>query len=67
MMKITAIIPARYGATRFPGKLLANLSSKPIIQWVYEGARQCSLLNQIIIATDHKAIYETARVSSNQR
>ena len=61
MMKITAIIPARYGATRFPGKLLANLSSKPIIQWVYEGARQCSLLNQIIIATDHKAIYETAR------
>lgn len=60
-MKITAIIPARYTADRFPGKLLASLAGKPIIQWVYEGARQCSLISQIIIATDHEAIYKTAR------
>jgi 3-deoxy-manno-octulosonate cytidylyltransferase (CMP-KDO synthetase) len=59
-MSITAIIPARYAATRFPGKLVASLAGKPIIQWVYEGARQCPLINQIIIATDHETIYKAA-------
>lgn len=61
MVEITAIIPARYAANRFPGKLLAFLAGKPIIQWVYEGAQQCPLINQIIIATDHEAIYKTAQ------
>lgn len=60
-MKITAIIPARYAATRFPGKLLALLAGKPIIQWVYEGTRQCPLINQIIVATDHEAIYKITK------
>jgi len=37
-MKFIAIIPARYQSTRFPGKPLALLNNKPVIQWVYENA-----------------------------
>jgi 3-deoxy-manno-octulosonate cytidylyltransferase (CMP-KDO synthetase) len=61
-MLISAIIPARYGASRFPGKLLAPLAGKPIIQWVYEAAQQCPLIDQTIIATDHELIYKAAKL-----
>ncbi|MCI0617874.1 3-deoxy-manno-octulosonate cytidylyltransferase, partial [bacterium] len=37
-MKALGIIPARYGSTRFPGKPLALLAGKPMVQWVYERA-----------------------------
>ena len=37
-MKTAAIIPARYGSTRFPGKVLAELDGKPIVRWVWENA-----------------------------
>ena len=39
-MKQVAIIPARFGSTRFPGKPLALILGKPLIQWVYEQALQ---------------------------
>lgn len=55
-MKITAIIPARYGSTRFPGKALADILGKPMIQHVYERTRQATLVNQTIIATDDQRI-----------
>ncbi len=56
-MKIIAVIPARYASTRFPGKPLAELKGKKILQWVVEGARQSKNLDQILVATDDKRIF----------
>lgn len=56
MKEATGIIPARYGSSRFPGKPLAEISGKPMIQWVYEGARQANNLKEIIVATDDDRI-----------
>jgi len=50
-MKATVVIPARYASTRFPGKPLAELAGKPMIQWVWEGAGQCPLVDEVIVAT----------------
>ena len=51
-MKIMAVIPARMGSTRFPGKALALLSGKPIIQHVYEAAMATQLFAEVLVATD---------------
>ncbi len=50
------VIPARYAASRFPGKLLAPLQDKPVIQWVWEGARSAKLADRVIVATDDERI-----------
>jgi 3-deoxy-manno-octulosonate cytidylyltransferase (CMP-KDO synthetase) len=50
--KIIAVIPARFGSTRFPGKPLENLKGKPILQWVVEGTRTSHLIQKTIVATD---------------
>ena len=55
-MKAVGIIPARYGSTRLPAKALAELAGKPMIQHVYEQARQAKLLDEVLIATDHDAV-----------
>ena len=55
-MKFTAIIPARYASTRFPGKPLAMLAGKPVIQRVYEQA--VSVLGEAYVATDDDRIYQ---------
>ena len=55
------IIPARYGSTRFPGKSLAPILGKPMIRWVYEGARRSKRLSRIIIATDDARIFNAVR------
>ena len=52
VMRLLAIIPARFGSTRFPGKALAPLLGKPLIQRVYEQARQVQGLHDIYVATD---------------
>lgn len=57
-MKIIAIIPARYASTRFPGKPLADLLGKPLIQWVYENTKKSLLLDDIAVATDNPLIYQ---------
>jgi len=59
-MKIAAIIPARYESTRFRGKPLVPICGKPMIQWVYEAARQCDFIDQVFIATDHEGIRAAA-------
>ncbi|MEN8202502.1 MAG: 3-deoxy-manno-octulosonate cytidylyltransferase [Bacteroidota bacterium] len=51
------IIPARYASTRFPGKPLAMLGSKPMIQWVYE--RASKLFEHTVVATDDERILNT--------
>lgn len=59
-MKMIGVIPARFGASRFPGKPLAPLRGKPMIQWVIEGARQSRLLQEIFVTTDHKEIAQAS-------
>lgn len=55
-MKITAVIPARYASTRFPGKALAEIGGKPMIQHVYERTSKASLVSRVIVATDDQRI-----------
>lgn len=50
-MKKIAIIQARIGATRFPGKVLEKLGEKPILQWVVEAAKKIAMIDDVIVAT----------------
>ena len=60
-MKVVGIIPARYASTRFPGKPLALIAGKPLIQHVVKRCQQASSLSEVIVATDDERIAETAR------
>ena len=51
-MKVIGVIPARYGSKRFPGKPLAQLAGKPVVQWVVERANKARRLDRVIVATD---------------
>ena len=55
-MKIIGIIPARYASTRFPAKMLADIKGKPMIQHVYERAKQAKCLDRLVVATDNDLI-----------
>jgi 3-deoxy-manno-octulosonate cytidylyltransferase (CMP-KDO synthetase) len=55
-VKAIAVIPARYESSRFPGKVLAPLGPRPMIQWVYEAAMNCGDLDEVVVATDSKLI-----------
>ena len=59
-MKVIGVIPARFNSTRFPGKVLANLRGKPIIQHVYERAKKAKRLDEILIATDDERVFKVA-------
>ena len=61
-MKVYGIIPARYGSTRLPGKILADIAGKPMIQHVYERARQSSSLDRLVVATDDERIFQRVGV-----
>ncbi len=56
MEKATAIIPARYGSTRFPGKPLALINGLPMIQHVCRRVADATLVDRVIVATDDKRI-----------
>jgi len=56
-MQLIALIPARFGSTRFPGKPLALIAGKPLIQRVYEQARQVQELDGLYVATDDERIF----------
>lgn len=57
-MSAIVVIPARYDSTRFPGKPLAPLKGKPLIQHVYEGCLGATLPAEVIVATDSETIFE---------
>jgi 3-deoxy-manno-octulosonate cytidylyltransferase (CMP-KDO synthetase) len=60
-MRIVGIIPARYASTRFPGKPLALIAGKPLIQHVVERCQKAASLADIIVATDDTRIWEVAQ------
>jgi len=60
MPKIAAIIPARWGSTRFPGKPLHLIAGKPLIRHVWERCLSARMLDEVIIATDDMRIAEAA-------
>lgn len=57
-MDVIGVIPARYGSTRFEGKVLAELCGKPMIQWVWEAAKRAKILDEVIVACDDKRVEE---------
>jgi 3-deoxy-manno-octulosonate cytidylyltransferase (CMP-KDO synthetase) len=57
-MQILGIIPARYASTRFPGKPLVDIAGKSMIRRVYEQAKKCADLTEVIVATDDKRIFD---------
>ncbi len=59
-MAVIAIIPVRYGSTRFPGKPLALIGGKPMIQHVYENTARAPGLDRVIVATDDERIQAAA-------
>jgi 3-deoxy-manno-octulosonate cytidylyltransferase (CMP-KDO synthetase) len=61
MSGIVGVIPSRWGSTRFPGKSLAKIAGKPMIQWVVERVRQARKLDSVIVATDDDRIADCVR------
>ncbi len=60
-MSILAVIPARFASSRLPGKPLADICGKPMIQHVYERALRASLVDGVLVATDDERIAEVVR------
>ena len=60
-MNILGIIPARYESTRFPGKVLADIQGKSMVQRVYEQAVKSKYLNKIVVATEDDKVVEHVR------
>jgi len=60
-MDAIGIIPARFHSTRFEGKVLADINGKPMIQHVWERAKQAKLLDDLIVACDDERIYKTVK------
>ena len=60
-MTAVAVIPARFGASRFPGKPLVPIAGVPMLRRVYEGARRAKSLRDVLVATDDERIAAAAR------
>jgi 3-deoxy-manno-octulosonate cytidylyltransferase (CMP-KDO synthetase) len=58
-MNVIAMIPARYNAARFPGKLMKNLGGKPVVLRTYEAVLHTDLFDEVYIVTDSDIIFET--------
>lgn len=58
MMKVVAVIPARYQSSRFPGKPLADICGKPMVWWVYQEAKKVKYFDKVIIATESNIIVD---------
>jgi 3-deoxy-manno-octulosonate cytidylyltransferase (CMP-KDO synthetase) len=59
--KVVVIIPSRYASTRLPGKPLVSLAGKPMVQRVYERAKQAQTVHQVVVATDDQRIIDAVR------
>src|SRR3954468_10675267 len=59
--RILGVIPARFASSRFPGKALALLGGKPMVQHVYERAKMCRYLSDVLVATDDERIADAVR------
>jgi 3-deoxy-manno-octulosonate cytidylyltransferase (CMP-KDO synthetase) len=57
-LKTIAVIPARFAATRFPGKLMQKIGDKTIIRMVYENAVESGIFNQVLVVTDSEVIFK---------
>ena len=57
-MEVLGVIPTRMGAVRFPGKPLARLAGRPLVQWVYEAAAAAPVLDRLVVATPDAEIVE---------
>ncbi len=60
-MEVVGVIPARYSSTRFEGKVLANIAGKPMLQHVWERAKQAIVLDDLIIACDDERVAKVAQ------
>ena len=59
-MNVIGVIPARFESSRFPGKVLANIAGRTMIQWVWEAASKSTMLEDLIIATDDEKVIKAA-------
>ena len=59
--KILGVIPARFASSRFPGKALARIGSKTMLEHVYERVSMARYLSNVVIATDDERIFAEAR------
>jgi len=60
-MNIMCVIPARYSSTRLPGKPLAMIAGRPMIEHVYERAKQAKRPDTVLVAADHELVYRTVQ------
>lgn len=60
-MRTLAVLPSRFQASRFPGKPLASIAGKPMIQWVFEAARRAEGVDRVVVATDDDRIAAAVR------
>jgi len=60
-VRVVGIIPARYEAVRLPGKVLADIAGRPMIEHVYQRASQAQSLDQLLVATDDERIAQVVR------
>lgn len=60
-MRAVGIVPARWASTRFPGKPLAQIAGRPMLEWVVEGARRAKRLRDVLVATDDERIVQACR------
>lgn len=62
MIKVIGVIPARWGSTRFEGKVLAQIHGKPMLQHVFERAKKSRSLDDVIVACDDERVLKAANV-----
>jgi 3-deoxy-manno-octulosonate cytidylyltransferase (CMP-KDO synthetase) len=65
-MKALAVIPARYGSQRFPGKPLARLGERTVVEWVWRATAASTLFDHVVVATDDQRVAECVRAFAGE-